>query len=237
MDQDNSTTEAIPVQEKKLTESQDRQKAAGKERRKAYYRAYYKKNRENRLAQVAAYYQAHPEKRAKANARSAEWHKAHPERTAKAVKKSTARRLAKMTPEELESYKKLKADNFDWWHKNRTDEQKAKDRERHRVSHLKETPEEKLARNLKSDFGITTDFFYEMLKRQDGRCGICGTKNPAPHKRFSVDHCHQTGAIRGLLCCRCNRAMGMFQDRPQFLEKAVAWLKTVTSEEALDWSI
>lgn len=52
-------------------------------------------------------------------------------------------------------------------------------------------------------YGITLDTVEEMIKKQKGGCAIC-LRQPAPGKRFHVDHCHTYGRIRGILCAECN---------------------------------
>lgn len=80
-------------------------------------------------------------------------------------------------------------------------------------------------------FGITREDFYEMLSKQDGNCAICEismdeyVKTSQNNKVFSVDHCHTTGVIRGLLCCSCNRGIGYFKDNPNALNKAAKYLQ------------
>lgn len=78
---------------------------------------------------------------------------------------------------------------------------------------------------LKWRFGITLDQYDQMLKDQAGVCAICGTTNTAPRDTFCVDHCHATGAVRGLLCHKCNVCIGQAADDPQLLRKAVAYLE------------
>src|SRR5689334_10251282 len=63
-------------------------------------------------------------------------------------------------------------------------------------------------------YGITADDYDRMLAAQGGCCALCGT--PSPGKRatyFAVDHCHITGAVRGLLCIKCNWRLGWFEER------------------------
>lgn len=67
-----------------------------------------------------------------------------------------------------------------------------------------------------------------MLKEQGGCCAICGTnrsERAGEPINFSVDHCHTTGAIRGLLCNMCNRGLGFFGDNLEGIKKAVAYLE------------
>jgi hypothetical protein len=91
----------------------------------------------------------------------------------------------------------------------------------------KEHPEVIYASNLKR-YGITLADYDQMLKRQKGVCAIC--KKPETHsrqRRLSVDHNHETGEVRGLLCARCNRALGMFNDNPDLLRSAARYLRVM----------
>jgi hypothetical protein len=77
-------------------------------------------------------------------------------------------------------------------------------------------------RMLRNKFGITIEDYERMLEEQDGVCAICGC---TPGKRlFAVDHCHDTDRIRRLLCSNCNTGLGMFQDDPDLLMAAAAYL-------------
>lgn len=79
-------------------------------------------------------------------------------------------------------------------------------------------------RQLRSLYHMDPVEYERLFTLQNGQCAICG-KPPAAKKRFlSVDHDHQTGRVRGLLCFHCNLALGHFQDNPAFLEKATAYL-------------
>lgn len=59
---------------------------------------------------------------------------------------------------------------------------------------------------LKTRFGLDPEDYEEMLEKQDGRCAICGSLPDGQH--LSVDHNHETGDVRGLLCQPCNLALG-----------------------------
>lgn len=68
---------------------------------------------------------------------------------------------------------------------------------------------------------------YETLFfEQSGLCAICNRPETSQrYKTLTVDHCHKTEAIRGLLCSNCNRALGMFRDSLTILESAIKYLK------------
>lgn len=78
---------------------------------------------------------------------------------------------------------------------------------------------------LRKQFGITADEYDELLELQGGGCAICYADiGDASGKRLSVDHCHETGAVRGILCGSCNLGLGKFQDDAAILARAVDYL-------------
>ena len=85
-------------------------------------------------------------------------------------------------------------------------------------------------RNLKHRFGVDLEWYEEQFKKQNYSCAICESKtNKTAGDRqfwnFSVDHCHDSGKIRGILCNNCNRALGLFQDNFELLKKAADYLE------------
>ena len=79
---------------------------------------------------------------------------------------------------------------------------------------------------LKAAYGITPEQYEDMLQTQGGACAICRAKKPGGRtKLFFIDHCHNTGKVRGLLCMRCNTGLGLFLDNPKFLANAISYLK------------
>lgn len=77
---------------------------------------------------------------------------------------------------------------------------------------------------LKYKFNMTVKSYFSMLEDQDGVCKIC-KKLCVKNQRLSVDHCHKTGKIRGLLCHNCNSGLGYFKDSIKSLEEAAKYLK------------
>jgi hypothetical protein len=65
--------------------------------------------------------------------------------------------------------------------------------------------------------------YDRLLLKQDGRCAIC-KRLPYTKKGLVVDHCHETGIIRGILCSRCSSALGLLDDSPLPLEWALEYL-------------
>jgi hypothetical protein len=77
--------------------------------------------------------------------------------------------------------------------------------------------------NLKKKYGLSYEEFQSMYETRKGLCDIC--KGPSEEGRLlSVDHCHETGKVRGLLCGPCNRGLGLFKDDPNLLHKALEYV-------------
>lgn len=70
-------------------------------------------------------------------------------------------------------------------------------------------------------YGITVDQYKEMLEKQKNLCAIC---KKSKEEKLSVDHCHKTKKVRGLLCGSCNRGLGMFMDDIDLLRNAIEYL-------------
>lgn len=68
--------------------------------------------------------------------------------------------------------------------------------------------------HLKRKYGITVEQYNRMFESQGGKCASCGLPQIESNKRFAVDHDHETGMIRGLLCQGCNCAAGHLSDSP-----------------------
>lgn len=80
----------------------------------------------------------------------------------------------------------------------------------------------KRAEKLKLKYGITLEDYDNMFKSQNECCKICGVKQD---KVLSVDHCHTTGKVRGLLCFNCNTGLGAFKDNIESLKNAIIYLE------------
>lgn len=79
------------------------------------------------------------------------------------------------------------------------------------------------------NYGINAKTYYSMLESQSGRCAIC-LNLPRSGRRFAVDHDHETGVVRGLLCDPCNRHLGYFEARSSAI---VRYLINVRYREVL----
>ena len=84
--------------------------------------------------------------------------------------------------------------------------------------------------HLKRKFGLTLEQYDAMLAQQGGGCGICG-KPPRDDIALHVDHDHETGQIRGLLCFTCNNALGDFEDDASLLRSAVTYVERPLVQE------
>lgn len=107
---------------------------------------------------------------------------------------------------------KLLKQKLDWYYAN-------KDRQR----------ESARKNNRKKWYGLEHEDYLQMLENQNHVCAICGkaetVKNPSGAiKPMSVDHCHTTGKVRGLLCTKCNIALGNFNDDVSILQSAINYL-------------
>jgi|SRR5690348_1346371 len=75
---------------------------------------------------------------------------------------------------------------------------------------------------LKAVYGLSPEIYADMLEAQKGKCAIC--KQAPKVGGLHIDHDHTTGAIRGLLCSGCNKALGYFRDDPAIIENAARYL-------------
>lgn len=81
----------------------------------------------------------------------------------------------------------------------------------------------KLARyqlHVKRKYGLTPEEYDDMLVKQNGLCAICQKREPK-----YVDHCHDTGVVRGILCPGCNTAIGQFEDDIDIINRAIDYLQ------------
>ena len=84
--------------------------------------------------------------------------------------------------------------------------------------------------NIQQKYGISQEEYETMLSAQHGNCAICNRHGNVLHangrpQALAIDHDHETGAIRGLLCSLCNQGLGSFQDNGEFLLNAARYLK------------
>ena len=73
---------------------------------------------------------------------------------------------------------------------------------------------------IQNTYGITVEYVETLEAAQDGRCAIC--ERPA---KLHIDHCHDKGTVRGLLCATCNTGIGLLRHNEQTLSNAIAYLR------------
>lgn len=85
--------------------------------------------------------------------------------------------------------------------------------------------EESRVTRLRNDFGLSVAEYDALWDACRGRCEICQRTSEELPRRLCVDHCHETGEVRGLLCNGCNLAIGKLGDDLEALKRAVAYLE------------
>lgn len=121
-------------------------------------------------------------------------------------------------------------DNF-FWKEKRTisEDRKAYMREWHRKARLANA-DYYANIDLKRSYGVTLEWYREQLSKQNGVCAICKQPEKAVIRgkviSMSVDHCHRTAKARGLLCTKCNRGLGLFDDNGDTLLSAIHYLES-----------
>lgn len=102
-----------------------------------------------------------------------------------------------------------------------------KTRERHRRTF---TPQGHRAGHLRRNYGLTEPQYEAMVIAQDGVCAVCRKPETAVEPRsgrprlLSVDHDHVSGAVRGLLCRKCNSALGLLQEDAELVSQLLAYV-------------
>jgi len=104
-----------------------------------------------------------------------------------------------------------------------------KDRQKNRWG--SRTPKKRLEQHLKYKYALTINELNEALLKQNGGCAICEEMLPDllvynnRRRGYAIDHNHETGEFRGVLCLKCNSMLGMSRDDQKLLKKAAAYLE------------
>lgn len=97
-----------------------------------------------------------------------------------------------------------------------------------RRTEAKKTRKDRRRQTLRG-YGLTEEAHALLVKQQDNKCAICRQPETKTHRYgllpLAIDHCHETGKIRGLLCLMCNTALGKLKDSPALLRAAIAYLE------------
>jgi len=106
----------------------------------------------------------------------------------------------------------------------------AKDRQK--TTWNSRTPKKRLEQHLKYKYGITHGEFLSAWDSQEGKCAICAGVLPdlmvyeSRRRGYAIDHNHDTGEFRGILCLPCNTMLGMARDSARILAMAIRYLET-----------
>jgi hypothetical protein len=106
------------------------------------------------------------------------------------------------------------------WQVENSERYNAYQRERRQRPEIKQREREG---HLRRKFGITNEDYESMLAAQGGRCAIC-RREPNPKISLHVDHDHETGTVRGLLCVRCNNGIALFDEDHEVLRDIAHYL-------------
>ena len=104
-------------------------------------------------------------------------------------------------------------------------------KEKQKNSWVSRTPKKRLEQHLKYKYGVTHDEFLVQWNEQKGCCAICTSELPDlmtydnRRRGYAIDHNHETGEFRGILCLTCNSLLGMAKDSEQVLVRAIAYLR------------
>lgn len=129
-----------------------------------------------------------------------------------------------------EEYKEIK--NKKRREKYKEDEEYRKQRLKDAAMWQKNNPKKRKGQRLKQ-YGITFEDFSILLKEAGNKCEICGYEDDTDKKTFPVvDHCHETNKVRGILCSKCNFALGHFNDSIENLKNAIKYLNKGKQDES-----
>lgn len=203
--------------------------------RNAYMRKWSAEHKEDVSEWSKAYREAHPEKIAElkrayyerkkeqVKARAKAWKAANPEKVKEGQRRYAAAHKAEILAKTV-AWQKANPDKV------RVIQRRSDAKRRGRYERYKMTQED----------------YARMLKAQGGCCALCGSADPRSRsKRFVVDHDHSCcpshmstcgECVRALLCCPCNRALGLLKDSAELLEKAVSYVRNKGKQPSL-WQI
>jgi hypothetical protein len=95
-----------------------------------------------------------------------------------------------------------------------------------------ENPEKAKTLNYRKKYNLTYEQVGELKSSCGYKCEICGIEEAkSPRGNLFVDHCHETGEVRGILCLNCNNLLGSAKDNLEVLLNAIKYLKPIAKEE------
>lgn len=185
-----------------------------KEKLKKEGHVYRIKNREGLNAKQKIYYKENHEK-------VLEYQKKYREEHRDKIR-AYGRQYPKDHRDEWNAYYRNKRAKYREEHKEEI-EMKKKEIEERKAERLALRPQLEFERGLKRHYGMTKEEYEVLFKSQNGVCAIC-SKPQSKGRRLAVDHDHETGEVRGLLCDGCNPGIGYFKNDPELLHVAANYL-------------
>lgn len=178
-------------------------------------REWQERNRDKCRSYGRAYHQRHPERRV---AQSKRWRMAHPEEW-RAIKARWAAKNRDRINAQAARWRALNAE-------------KARETNRRCYQNSEEARRDY---NLRSHYGISIEQYKAMYEKQGGKCLTCGDAKPLRGRdSLCVDHNHDTGKVRELLCARCNKALGCVRENPEALRALADYAERHRKENAID---
>ena len=154
------------------------------------------------------------------------------------VKKQSAVRDPEKNKQKCKEWYAKNKERSKAYRQSRTDQRNKRRKERYKedeelrmkarqksIEWQRSNPEKRKAQRLKK-YGISLEDHRLLMDKQDWKCAICGYSDLSKSNFFPVvDHCHDTGKVRGMLCMNCNNGLGKFLDSPEFLRRAADYLE------------
>lgn len=104
--------------------------------------------------------------------------------------------------------------------------EKSRKRSREEYTNSKTRRDYKYFYNIKTKYNASKSWYLFTLTKQGHKCAICETTQKEHNKRLAVDHSHNSGKLRGLLCANCNTAIGLLKEDEEIFMKALSYLKS-----------
>ena len=135
------------------------------------------------------------------------------------------------TSEYNRAYREKNRERLDAYAKAYREKNREALRERQRT-YLEKNRKEHNRKKRLQPYDLTQDELNAMMAEQNGVCKVCGCPptGKGPNAVLHIDHDHDTGKVRGLLCQACNRGLGFFRDDPERLAAAINYLRDVSTK-------
>ena len=173
-----------------------------------YQQQYYRKNKAKRIAESTAYQQQNKEQRTKYMREYA----------------SANREKFRRDSDQQSKYNDRRRQQY-------SEDPALRERYRNQAREWARNNREKREEQRLRKYGITPDEYQAKYKSQKGQCAICRYEF-TDRKSVHVDHCHESGKFRGLLCSQCNLGIGKFSDDPEKLARAAMYLRKSKNKKA-----